>query len=72
MMSSEHEDTSQIDVLRRVVTELEDVALTRSHRDDLLCMETGIIIQEAHVQLVEHLANVKEQESFGNLVVPGT
>jgi hypothetical protein len=40
--------------LRRVVNELRSVDLARSHKDDLLCMETVFIVQEAHVQLVEH------------------
>jgi hypothetical protein len=40
-----------IGVLRRVVGELTSVALTRAHRDDLLCIETVFIVQEARVQL---------------------
>jgi hypothetical protein len=41
--------------LRRVVNELMDGDLSRSHSDDLLCVETVFIVREAHVQLAEHL-----------------
>jgi hypothetical protein len=32
--------------------------LARSHRDDLVCVETVFIVQEAHVQMVQRLSNV--------------
>jgi hypothetical protein len=45
-----HDDS---DDLQHVVNELMTVDLARTRRDDLLCVETGFIVQEAHVQLGE-------------------
>jgi hypothetical protein len=50
-----------IDVLRREVNELMTVDLARSHRDDLVCVETVFIVQEARVQMVERFATVISQ-----------
>jgi hypothetical protein len=47
------------------VNEFRSVDLARSHRDDLLCVETVFIVQEAHVQLVERLAKVRSHNHLG-------
>jgi hypothetical protein len=45
-------------VLRLVANELMAGDVTIYHRDNMLCAETVFIVQEAHVQLVEHFSNV--------------